>query len=316
MARIGGEDFQLEHIDRVQDVPNSRKAFFEAVDLMKEKKDWDQVPVMLQELKNAGRSFNTPLPLILIRKAAIAGRMDVMIECVRRVEATGFRLNDPDLVAALMWGLQYKAIASKFSEKHTKKALSWAEMLLIILEEDRHACHKVLKNDPRRRLEVIGALLQLAAVRAARHLDGKDEHGMVEKYAERALVASLGQRPPLLDVEATREKTVAVETTAEEEAAEEERRAKKAIRKRAASIHDANAWLKSTVPILHGMKVAQTVLDPASQLAVQLKRKADALEATVISQQELMIKDDLPKNSTYLGLELYDQLLAPGATSA
>lgn len=295
-ARISGEDFQLKHINKVKDLPNTRKAFFQAVDLMKEKKDWDQVPVLLQGLKNAGSSLKMEWLLILIRKAAVAGRMDVMIECARRVDATGFRLNDPELMSALMWGIQCKAITSEFDTKETKKALAWAEMLLVIMEEDKHAGRRViLKSDPRRRLEVVGALLQLAAVRAIRHLDSKDEHGMVEKYAERALVASLGLEPPLDD-----EQTLDSQTTAGEQAAKDSR-----IR----LLIERNAWLRSAVPILHGMKVAQPILDLASPVTGELKAKADALEAIVNSQRELLLKEGLNKEKPLFGLFLYDQLL-------
>lgn len=308
-ARISGEDFQLEHIDKVKDLPNTRRAFFEAVDLMKEKRDWDQIPNLLQGLKNAGTNLKPHFLLILIRKAAVVGRMDVMIECARRVDATGFRLNDPELVAALMWGIQCKAITSEFEAKETKKALAWAEMLLVIMEEDRHAGRRViLESDPRRRLEVVGAPLQLAAVRAAKHLNLKDEHGMVQKYAERAVAASLGHGPPLQEEQRADHHATIGGITSEGRAAKDSRRVQLAI--------ERNAWLRSAVPILHGMKVAQLILQPASHIAVELKSKADALETIINAQRELLLEENSHKDHPFFGLFLYDQLLGQRASSA
>jgi hypothetical protein len=254
-ARIGDEDFRLEHIDRPSDLPNIHKDFIDTIKLMKDKRDWDQVPPLLQGLKNAGRDLKKRHIQGLFRKAALAGRMDVMLECVRRVAHTGIRLNDPDLVAAFMWGIQYKVIVSNFAERETKQALSWAEMVLVMLEEERHT--GTLEGvDPRTVLEVVGAPLQLAAVRASRHLDGKDEDGIVAKYAEMLLRTSLNTQPPLLP---------SIPFT-----------------------HRNKIWIRKIFPTLHGMTVAQTILDPTSEVAKQLKDTTDTLQASFDAQLDFI----------------------------
>ena len=268
---------------------------------MKEKGDWDQAPVLLQGLKNAGIVLNSAWLKILVRKAAMAGRMDVMIECARRVDATGFRLKDPDLVSALMWGCQRKAIVSQFDTKETKKALAWAEMLVAMLEEDRHAGRRIAPDsDPQKRLEVVGGLLQLAAARAVPHPDSKDEDGLVRKYAEQVLVASLGQDAPL--------------DTARITLGNSEVKEKASMR---AMVVERNAWLRTTIPILHGMQVAQRVMGPNSQITKELKIKADTLRQAVNSQRSLLLQQDLhTKEKALLGLRMYDQLLGPTAPLA
>lgn len=246
----------MEHIDRTKDIPRTWKTVLDAIQLMEEKRDWDRLPNLLQGLRSAGRILKKPYSLMIIRRAAAAGRMDVMLECARRVKDTGVRLNDPDLVARIMWGFQYKAIKSGFTKNDTKKALSWAEMILLMLEEERHTGGP-LKDDPRTKLEVIGAPLQLAAVRASRHLNRNDEGGLVAKYAERILRTSLLYEAP----------------------------GASSVEEHSSKLGQTRFWLLNAIPTLHGMRVAQTVLGANPDLAKQLKAFADALQVTVDAQR-------------------------------
>lgn len=68
-----------------------------------------------------------------------------------------------------MWQLQKKAADADWSEKQTKQALGWAEMVADMLEDPRHAGSRVVSYiDPRTLPEVIAVLLQLSAVRGIR----------------------------------------------------------------------------------------------------------------------------------------------------
>jgi hypothetical protein len=285
-AQIAGEEFQLEHIDIAKDVPAARRALNEAINLMKEKRDWDNLPSILEGFKNAKARL---LPYDwnkMVRKAGLAGRSDVILECVRRVSATGFRLKHGDLVSELMWQLQIKAVESDWSQKQTGKALSWAERITVLLEDPRHSGGRVVdpKDDPRAWPEVIGILLQLAAVRAARYLGCKDEDGKVTLYAERLLGTSLDVKMELKDPDAP------------------------------PTAFALDTYLARAVPVLYGMKVSQTVLDPTSKIATELNEKSAELEATISTRRDILAPDSLTKDGRLRrGFSLYERLLGPEA---
>jgi hypothetical protein len=277
---VGGENFQLEHIDNRVDVPNSRKGFFRALHLMQDKRDWDNLPRFLSGLHQARRGPAKMQQFMMIRKAAEAGRLDVIIECARRVSETGFELKDPILVNTIVANIQNIAMVSNWDVKETKRALTWVEMVSVMLEDERHAGGRKVANndDPRVSPELIGVLLELSAVRAARHLGGKDEHGKVDDYAGRLLSRPLDLEPAEKSPDNTKD------------------------------AHVANHWLSSVIPIVHGMKVARTVLDPASETTAKLKAKELELENLISQEREYVINSKL--ETSFRGLALYDKLLA------
>ena len=290
-TEIAGEEFQLEHIDISKDVPPARKSLIEAINLMKEKRDWDNLPSILAGFKKAKvRLFPYDYNKI-VRKAGLAGRCDVLLECVRRVSDTGFRLKHGEMVSELMWQIQKKAVESDWDRKQTEKSLSWAEMITVFMEDPKHSGGRVVdrKDDPRAWPGVIGIVLELAAVRAARYLDGKDEDGKVAVYAERLLGTSLNMES--LDVNMESKDPEAPPTQ-----------------------FALDAYLARAVPVLYGMGVAQTVLDPASKLASDLKTKSTELESIISARRLLISTDYLTKDGNLRrGCSLYEKLLGPEA---
>jgi hypothetical protein len=281
-ATIGGEEFQLEHIDRGKDIPGTREGLGKVLELMKDKTDWDNLPRFLEGLYASGRRLKPTWPASILKKAAEAGRLDVFLECARRVSNTGFALNDPGLVARIVWQIQYRAMTGDWNAKLINQGIAWVEMVSIMLEDKRHAGGRIIrKDDPRTSPQLIGALLELSAVRAARQLDGKDEDGKVAQYAQRLLELDQGLEPP-----------AKAENTRSE-------------------IHRANRWLCGVVPLAHGIKVAQTVLGPTSELAVKLQTKLSALENLISQQREIVLKST--STIEYRGLEMYDKLLGEGS---
>ncbi|KAH8805913.1 hypothetical protein F5884DRAFT_464775 [Xylogone sp. PMI_703] len=274
---IGGEEFRLEHIDVTKDVPNTRRALFSAIELMQTKSDWDNLPLILQGLNGANRKLKPKDAAKIVRKACLAGRHDVALECARRVGTTGFSLHDPEIVTELMWQLQKKAADANWSEKQTKQALAWAEMVADLLEDPRHAGSRtVSETDPRILPDVIGVLLQLAAVRASRHLDGKDEDDKVAKYAERLSATDLEMLPRV-------------------------------------SSHEANYRLAALVPLLHAMKTTLTVLPDSATSVQKLKSKIPEIERLVselrASEKAREVKGNKPR-----GLEIYDLIFGSEST--
>jgi hypothetical protein len=222
----------LEPINRLRDELPKRGGFHKVLDLMKEAKHWNNLPRLLEGLKDCKRPLEEDQLALMVSRAALENRMDVIIECARRVEHTNFRLNTPKIVKRVMWGLHFKAANSNWNAKETQQALRWGEMVANMLEDKEHVGSVIVKEEDIRRLpEVTGTLLELAAVRASRHLEGKDADGKVATYAAR-----------IVDIP---EKKLTLE--------EED--------KRPIEIK-ANEWLKEAVPVIHGMKEALRLLDP------------------------------------------------------
>ena len=278
-ATIQGEKFQLEHIDRVKDVPSGKGGLMNAMELMREEKDWDNLPSILIGLKDAKRKITTVNWTQITRKAGSAGRPDVILECARRVSDTSFKLAAPELVAEVMWQLQNRAFNSDWAAKETKQALAWAEMVSELLEDKRHAGGKVVdpKQDVRVRPEVIGVLLQLSAVWATRYYDGEDRDGKVAQYTARLLGSPAGVQ---LDPESV-------------------------------DLHTSNLYLTHMTPVLQGMKLAQPILGQGSGL----EKLTAELEAAIASQRERLLSRGLRSHDggPLRGIQVYDELLGPEA---
>ncbi|PQE23804.1 hypothetical protein CJF30_00008799 [Rutstroemia sp. NJR-2017a BBW] len=245
---IGGESFRLEPIRQLWDEPSKRKGFRRALYLMVDTKHWNNLPRLLEGLKDCKRPLKKDQVQEMIRKAALANRIDIIIECARRVTDTGFRLNEPEVVKSVMWGLHVKAAQSDWAEKETEQALRLGEMVAEMLEDKQHAGGPIVGDDDVRRLpEVIGILLELAAVRASKHLEGKDADGKVATYAAR-----------IVDMP-TKKLTIEEDSSMEQEIA-------------------VNMWLKDAVPVIHGMKEALRLLDPDTRPRHRLREMLPPLE--------------------------------------
>ncbi|KAH6707538.1 hypothetical protein BKA61DRAFT_557960 [Leptodontidium sp. MPI-SDFR-AT-0119] len=278
-AIIAGEEFRLKHINIVKDVPGTTKSLRRALKLMKEKRDWDNLPNLLRGLRTVGFRFGRIRPETLVRKAGSAGRQDVILECLRRADETGLTLTDPLFVVQVFFWIQQKAMASNWDAEETKKALHWAEMVKEMMEDPKHHAPEGSKSVAQLH-EVNGILLELAAVRAVKQQGGKDGEGKVEKYALELLASPRDFEP----------------------------------REEASS--GQNYWLSTNTPGLHGMKLAQTVLGPTSELSIGLKGMCEALEPLLsASRDELFEHSKLhSKEDQYSGVRIFDELLGPNAS--
>ena len=281
VATIAGEDFTLQPLDVLKDIPGKLNSLKRATGLMKDKKDWDNLPNLLHGLKTSKFYLTPGMQLMVLRRAGSAGRQDVILECLRRVSDTGLVLRNPEFVVQVMWWMQQKAVLSGWDSQETKKALSWAEMVVNLLEDRKHAGSRILagETDPRVQPEVIGILLQLSAVRASKHLGGKDVDGKVAEYAQKLLGLPVDFKKPNVEKE-----------------------------------YEVNMWVSTHVPVLQGMKVAQDILDPTSEVAIGLKARANELDQFLSTFREVLSERQLAREKPLTGLSLYEKLLGSGAS--
>ncbi|KAH7323835.1 hypothetical protein BKA65DRAFT_435941 [Rhexocercosporidium sp. MPI-PUGE-AT-0058] len=276
-AIIAGEEFRLKNLSVLNDIPGRVKSLDKALKLMKEKRDWDNLPNLLQGLKTAGFQFGKYRPEVLLRRAGRAGRQDVILECLRRADETGLTLMDPSIVVQVFFWIQQKAMASHWDAEETKKALHWAEMVKEMMADPKQRTPEGSKSVAELH-EVNGILLELAAVRAAKHQGGKDADGKVEKYALDLLASPR-------DFEVREEASTG-----------------------------QNHWLATNTPTVHGMKLAQTVLGPMSELSVGLKEMCDELEHLLSQSRDELSEVPNKKGETRTGVRIYDELLGPDAS--
>lgn len=269
-ATLDGEEFVLKPINRRKDLPRSRQSLYAAVDLMKTKGDWDNFPRLLEGLRHGGLQTSPDLLVRLTRKAGQAGRQDVVLECARQAEATGYYLNNVKVVRQILWWFQAMAVDSGFSAETTKKALSWSEQIFDLMELPEHGgkTPTSVELDPRVQSQTIGILLELAAVRASKHLDGKDTDGKVAKYAEKLAGTSLNFGAP-------------------EEPS------------------NTSLWVSENLPLLYGMKVALKVLDPTSEVAKNLQAASDSLQKDIDGYRKQLPKIPNKSGKPSQALELY-----------
>lgn len=298
-AYIGDEEFKLQHINRLEDVPQGYKVLQEAMSLMSEKRDWDNLPRLLHGLNNAkvlklDKKKYQARKSTIARKAGQAGRQDVLLECIRRSHVTGMTLREPEFVAQVMFWLQMKALESDWEVEDTSKALKWAELVMAMMEDPKHTAGSLVGvEDPRTKADVIGVLLELAAVRASRHLGGKDKEGKVAKYAEMFL-DSLNS--PI--------SSSSFEPYSGEEAG--------GFRKPDPHGKALSRWVSTHTPILFGIKEAIVVLGSESGLTSGLQAKADELEGLIRVYGEALAKATVNSDTPPKGIQLYKRLFPEG----
>ncbi|QSZ32620.1 hypothetical protein DSL72_002199 [Monilinia vaccinii-corymbosi] len=288
--QIGGEEFVLEHIDQLRDVPSTVKGFRQILNLMTEPKDWDNLPKLLEGLHDCKRHLPAAIYCQMIRRAALLGRLDTVIESARRVRYTGFRLRDEEIVTQIMYWISHKAQVSGFEEKETKQALAWGETVVDLLQDPRHAGDEGSLptengNDVRALPEVIGILLQLAAVHAVKYKNGKDVDGKVATYTTRLFGTPYDLSTSLLNMKRPEVRLYSKADATNSDVANQTKDDSSGfsadkIQKR--TIRAKNHWLTAAAPVLHGMKIAQKVLGPDTIESVKLKENIPWLESRVI----------------------------------
>jgi hypothetical protein len=285
VVTIDDQEFTLAPINLKRDVPDRGKSLKKALSLMKEKKDWDNLPNLMMGFNDKpsfmGKQkdfFNPVMKSVVVRMAGQAGHQDVILECLRRASNTGLTLSEEQTVGAVFFWIHNKAYSSEWAASDTKTALKWAEMVDEMLEDPKYT-GGALKGeaDPRLDPRVIGLLLELASMRAAKN--GTDEEGKVTAYAQRLLNTPVQfQEVP--------------GTTAEEQK------------------YNSNIWMTFHVPVLHGMKAAQKLLDPASELAKGLKAKSAELESLIAPAKDFVEGLQAEKeDKDFMGLTMYKKLL-------
>lgn len=264
---IDGQRIKFRYLDfRKGEVPNTRKIFFQALDSMKTKEDWQKLPKLLEALQhNARRRFEVSDWPKIVRKAGFSGNLGPVIESVKKPERTGFKLDMSEKVQEIMTFIVWEAAEAGWTISSLQTALKSAERILEILQEEGHEIRKrdkehaeLIKNrfSLRRDPQVLATPLFLAAMLAVKH--GKTEHGdKMRRYAQ-VIVSLWPENKGLLELH-PHEAYVDVEGTA--------------------YLMEKNKFVLAAAPILKGFDLALEGLSP--DLASQIELRRDPLAAEV-----------------------------------
>ncbi|KAI9740416.1 MAG: hypothetical protein M1834_004996 [Cirrosporium novae-zelandiae] len=288
---VAHEDFQLEPLNKLNE-PSSRKALKKILPLMKDPMDWRNLSSLLAGLKTASRYPKKGQLVQMARKANEAGMQNIILNCARQVTKTGFRLKDRELVWEVIFGAHLKGQQSGWDEEGTKKALTEAEQVLYLLEEEKHCGGSVFSDrDPRIQPEIVGLALELAAARATKHANGEDADDKVENYAAKLMTL---WRNPLLQL--SKDKYI------------------------------ANRNLTMWAPVWNGMRMSINILDKKLSgaqgkhqkvtpglgkledwLKLMIQRASKEVEPLLLESRKVVLETAAGKPRR--GLEIYDALL-------
>ena len=271
-VRLGDEILQLRPLDRTKDEPNSRATFNKVLALMAETGDWSVLPGFLEGLKTAGRRLEPGLLEKIVRKAVEAGKTGVVIECLKRVDATGLGLWDLGVAREVMWGATALAIQGEWSKGAVVKGVRYAENVLDMMFEPEHGA--VQGDHPRTRPEILGLLLQIHATKVVLFDETGDEAGMVAKYARMMLTHWI-----LGHFEAAHSDWV-----------------------------DANYTTVTWAPVSHGMKLASQVLGKQAALGKLLAQKMEQDLEPLLQKAQILVRESTPEGGRRRGLVVSEEL--------
>jgi hypothetical protein len=265
----------------------SVKTVLGSLDLMETREDWANLPNLLSGLYFARGKHRVDRLVVVTRRAGERGFVYAVIDCAMRVKKTGFVLENSEVVASILYYTVRKGLDSGWEEEATKKGLTWAELVLDLLQDPNHAGKKARGGDGEFPLHrdplILAQVLSLAAVRAAKHTDGKDIDGKVSKYAEfltRAWPEGKGFKTMYTEADYR-------------------------SRERMQYLHSsATQYLSVTSPALYGIETAAGIVEP------ELSEKLRAIAAVLRPEVEGAARDPASQKAIR-GMKTYEALFGP-----
>ncbi|EME82264.1 uncharacterized protein MYCFIDRAFT_60507 [Pseudocercospora fijiensis CIRAD86] len=295
-AQIGEEEIELEWID-VAERPSAVSLCREALRLIvdSEGNSWENLPRLLRAMAEPRRRGKGTTPLKstdlerIVRKAVNQHKLPVIFRCLQPNAATGMSVMDRRLLRALIVGVRRTALRSNWEKNHVAVALERFQEIMSLLESEGGKYMR--PGDPRKKPEMLGALLELAAVYAYKHGGGEDTNGVVKTYADR-LLSILETNP--LKYNADTFITIKDGTGYDQN-------------------HDLRYWsFMLSVPIYHGLLLAEKVLGnslPRSDTAKIIISQYEARLESLASEIELR-KNSYKRNAYEVeALEAWNQCI-------
>lgn len=276
--RLGDEVLQLHPLDKRRDEPPTRSSFARVVQLMGESGDWGNMAGFLEGLKVARRKLAGWQVEKMVRRANEGGKMGVVHDILRRVEKTGVGLWDVKVCREVMRGAIWKGVQSGWSEEGIERGVKYAENIWELMWDPRHVEEQEKAGmDPKARPEIVGVMVLMHAIKAVKLGGGKDERGLVEKYAEVMLKRWENSRGEMLVDEQ--------------------------------DWSDANYKLLTWAPVWHGMRMARQVVGAGTPLGERIGEKLSQDLEPLMQISQAVLLAHAPEEGTRRGLKMYEDIL-------
>jgi hypothetical protein len=226
--------------------PSIVTTFNNALALM-QPKDCNNIPNLLQGLHNAKINWGYTKIRPVLAVLVKHGREDVIMECLRRVKDTRMQMDTLWKTTAVMHGLIERTMKNGWGEAQTKKALERVERVAIMLEDPAHAGELPSTNEWDPRNKS-EAIGILLEIAAVRVSKHTDGKDEDGKVADYA--NRLVNAAPFIPA------------------------------------RNSDGWMRNELYILHGMKVALTLLDSKSELSARLKARYEELGQMIEDERQ------------------------------
>jgi hypothetical protein len=173
----------------INELPTKKDAY-EVLRLIAATNEWKALVPFLSGLYMSNLRLSTNRLAQLVRKAGDAGKISIIMECIRQGHRTGFHLRDLTVVQRLSYDIHVLAQSADFKGPAVTKALNMAKQAVDLMDQDA-ATHTSLAKaeNPKHQPFVIGTLLELSAARAINEFGGKDQANEVLSYARKLIVS-------------------------------------------------------------------------------------------------------------------------------
>lgn len=187
--KIGSVEERLEYVDIKSGVPSAYKVFKKAIELAETSKDWENIARLLRGFTNTAHGLEQKQKEWITRKMIESDCLYIVMQLLHEAPKTAVTLKQEGLRNRVLYGIFQLAADSEWDEANTKKALNFSEQVVSLLEKPEHGggSRVANKNDARTNPFVAALPLEMAALRAKMHLNGKDEDSKVAKYASRLM---------------------------------------------------------------------------------------------------------------------------------
>ncbi|KAF9737273.1 hypothetical protein PMIN06_010939 [Paraphaeosphaeria minitans] len=255
---LGDVTLPLEHIDRNKDIPAYRVHLRNILKASKTPEDWENVVRALQGYANAGLRLRPDQHAMVVRLLNRAGMHHLILKLAQRAKATGLRLRNFELIVAVLRSVRDKAWQAGWEKEDLKKALSMAEQIVELMENDEHLGHPAgNQKDYRTHPTVVAVPLEMAAELSYRH---EADAAKVKRYASRLMNALKQQNFLAADMERIEASTAKTEANFSKG------------HKQMRALVTLHTDLCTLIPIWNSLSTARTVLDADMPMAEDAER--------------------------------------------
>ncbi|KAI8721055.1 hypothetical protein NCS52_00552000 [Fusarium sp. LHS14.1] len=138
VIELDGLEHKFTTIDRFKEIPNSKKALADVLNLMKTKEDWENLGTLLAGYRKAGIRLQNYHYDKIIRKAGQSKQTYAIIECAKQSNKTGLRFTRKNHLVLLLTSINNKITSPSGEANESAQALKWIELVLDLVQRPEH----------------------------------------------------------------------------------------------------------------------------------------------------------------------------------